>query len=169
LLIEIVSPHHASAEHSARTIFLSTFTALLLIRARVFCSCRLSPFSASFVESTVGGCVLLVDVIFAGARLVLIQFLTASSPSGAQLHDFWFSHRASVARQWHPGVGFRKKSRSPLLTAVRVSCEVLSAIRFVCPVVWLSALVPWIVCPWSTPASSGVRVSSVLPPQVVFV
>jgi hypothetical protein len=74
----------------------------------------------------------LVGVIFAGARLVLIRFLTASSPSGAQLHDFWFSHLlASVARQWRPGVGFRKKSRSPLLIAVRVSYEVLSAIRFV--------------------------------------
>jgi hypothetical protein len=112
----------------------------------------------------------LVGLIFAGARLVLIRFLTTFSPSGAQLHDFWFSRLlASVARQWRPGVGFRKKSRSPLLIAVRVSFEVLSAIRFVYPAVWLLALAPRFVCPWSASASSGVRVSSVLPPQVVCV
>jgi hypothetical protein len=109
----------------------------------------------------------LVGLLFAGAQLILIRFLTASSPSGAQLHGFWFSCLlASVARQWRSGVGFRKKSQSPLLIAVRVSCEVLSAIRFVCPAVWLSALAPRFVCPWSALDSSGVCVSSILPPKL---
>jgi hypothetical protein len=53
----VVSPHPTSAEHSARTVFLSTITALLLLGACAFCSCRLSLFTASFVESTTGGCV----------------------------------------------------------------------------------------------------------------
>jgi hypothetical protein len=111
----------------------------------------------------------LVGLLFAGAQLILIRFLTASSPSGAQLHGFWFSCLlASVARQWRPGVGFRKKSQSPLLIAVRVSCEVLSAIRFVCPAVWLSALRPglsargahWTVLVFVFPLSCHLKLSS---------
>jgi hypothetical protein len=43
LLIEIVNPHPASAEHSAGPIFLSTLTALLLLRACALYSCHLSP------------------------------------------------------------------------------------------------------------------------------
>jgi hypothetical protein len=53
LLIEIMNPHPASAEHLARPVFISTVTALLLLRARTLCSCHLSPI---FLRSAVSPC-----------------------------------------------------------------------------------------------------------------